>query len=235
MIAITTILLPVLIIVSLVLVFILKRNPNKKRSFFYGQKVKWFFFGYVMLLILSVIVYTFILEERANGEEEAQGEDVEFATTDLGSDRLIRIENAEEKHRAKWDYDQQKLHIDGDLGVYDTIPIIIDKKEVNDGEIEVVYYMGRSTIESYDISDQFKPMDFNLEDDELTITRTNVTHIEASAFSKEFTMNQFTEEIGGETGPFMNRGTFIGKRVIYLRIPKDLQLTYDDLNVLYVR
>lgn len=123
---------------------------------------------------------------------------------------------------ARWsfDYQEERLKITApDYERYST-HIVLERKDVRDGKLEVLSYAPKSS-NGLTLAN---PPDIQLKDNQLEILQPERIHLEAIRFYHDFTMAQFTG-----TGFSMKRTDyFFGDTVLYLRIPEDLLIDTDE-------
>lgn len=134
--------------------------------------------------------------------------------------RLDNYEGAESNARWNFDYQEERLKITApDHERYST-RIVLERKDVRDGKLEVLSYAPKSS----NRLTLANPPDIRLKDNQLEILQPEKIHLEAFWFYHDFTMAQFTG-----TGFSMERPHyFFGDTVLYLRIPEDLLIDTDE-------
>ncbi|MBD1382336.1 hypothetical protein [Metabacillus arenae] len=71
--------------------------------------------------------------------------------------------------------------------------ILVERKDVNGGKIEVTQYHTRTIIENFDLTDEIRPFAIQLVGKSLSIIEST-TEISIGKFDKEFTFSQFSEK-----------------------------------------
>ncbi|TEB05653.1 hypothetical protein Psch_02694 [Pelotomaculum schinkii] len=134
--------------------------------------------------------------------------------------RLDNYEGAEIIARWSFDYQEERLKITApDYERYST-RIVLERKDVRDGKLEVLSYAPKSS----NRLTLANPPDIRLKDNQLEILQPERIHLEAIRFYHDFTMAQFSG-----TGFSMKRTDyFFGDTVLYLRIPEDLLIDTDE-------
>ncbi len=208
-------------------VFIRMRGVAGRRRLFYGDKIKWFIFSYVLVLFLSALLFTVFLEKETMGQSDFGGEDLQITTTYFNE--AYEILNAKVKQHERWDFDGSELTLT--TPQFLSVPVFVEWKETNDQTVEAIYYIGRSTTYN-SFFDYFPPYSFELTDGVLSIEQPEMIDLKFATFSEGFTVSQFTgrEWFGGLTEDM------IGERAIYLSIPKQLKLKYgDEVDVRFIK
>ena len=105
--------------------------------------------------------------------------------------------------------------------------IFIERKGVDDGKIEVNTYVATHFIEDIDITKQISPPNISFKDGILTI-KTERQSLGFKRFNLDFTLKQFKPAYIEN-----NRGmsTNFGGRVVYIRVPKSLEIDKGTNNV----
>lgn len=203
------------------------------------KRTTWLLVGYgAVLLIAMGMSYVVSLASAANAEipyEELEKEYQAFyEAAHRGNIDEIRKYSVMEK---KWDfpYAEKGLKIvktDNEHYLW----LIVERKQENDGLIEATMYRSRAVTSSegaytIDFTDKIPPSGIELSDGTMTITKPEPVELNFAAFKKEFTINQFT----GEGGRGFGSATYWGQNVLYLQIPKDLQLvTPENVQLIYI-
>jgi hypothetical protein len=134
--------------------------------------------------------------------------------------RLDNYEGAEIIARWSFDYQEERLKITApDYERYST-RIVLERKDVRDGKLEVLSYAPKSSNRLI----QANPPDIRLKDNQLEILQPEKIHVEATRFYHDFTIAQFT----GRGFSMEKTHYFFGDTVLYLRIPEDLQIDTDE-------
>lgn len=106
-----------------------------------------------------------------------------------------------------------------DLG----IKLIVEHKETNDDIVDLVHYTTRTVIDQEDITSILPTPIIELQDMELKVLRPMDWKMKFIGFKKDFTVTQFTDEKKSEAELYNT--TIIGARIIYLLVPKDLEVS----------
>ncbi|NEU30692.1 hypothetical protein GN156_07845 [bacterium LRH843] len=229
----------VILLLGLIVAFVflfMGRSARRRGSYYYSRRVKWTVIGYVTVLIVSFVLMSLIPSAESSDAGNERGEDVTFVTQATSNEtsvgRIYRIENAM-SDRSEWDYQEDQLTITAATNEYIIYPIVIERKETNDNRIEAIFYKGQSRVGEIDFTDQIHPPHMSLAEQTLTIADPPFVDLSFTMFTKEFTITQFTEE----NGSFFESPWIIGDRLLYLRIPKDVEVIHEDqyLDIQYAR
>lgn len=229
-----TIILPLIIIA--VIVFSKTRIPL--------GKARPAFSLYLVILILAVGVFYVVADAREptppldteapdpNSDEEMQEIDsiINRFFEALHEGRIEEYDAAEQTGSWRFDYSGEQLNmftIDGEH--YFNSLIVVERKEVNDGIIEIASF---TPLLPRQMPLVMKPPELTLENNNLIVTLPNQEHIIQVGFHHDFTVTQFT----GNHTRNQNSGFFgyLGRQVLHMRIPKDLVINETNgLNLFY--
>ncbi|WP_338753662.1 hypothetical protein [Bacillus sp. FJAT-52991] len=222
-----------LVVVTLIIIFvvfaILVKIINKSGRIFSYNRVKWLFVSYLFVLVTSIVVYTFIPYENANGKERDEN-NVNLVETALAG-KTDQITDSYKKKEWLFEYKGNWIELELPDDQYSELTIVIERKDKNDGKVEATLYHPKSFANDIDITDQLGLMDLHLKKDTLTLTKPHEIHLEFTQFTKEFPITQFTGENWIDDGPIA-----INQGLLYLRIPKNLNIveSTDVSNIHYV-
>jgi hypothetical protein len=134
----------------------------------------------------------------------------------------------------KWnlEYHEPKLNLATETDQYFGAQIYVERKNTNDDKIEAVAYRTRSSMNDMDISKLINPIRLKVAGNLLTVQNPKQAKLKFSMFNNVFAVTQFT----GEASSFQHNSSFYdGQSILYLRIPKDLELIIkSDLNIQFV-
>ncbi|MGM0876246.1 MAG: hypothetical protein ACQEWV_16115 [Bacillota bacterium] len=224
---------PFLIILIIIAVIFSIVNAIKKASFFQRLNVKWVLSFYGVLLLVALVLFYVLPNERSlnyivdNKPELAKAEKASQQLTMATSEgKQIDKENIDGvKVKKRWDftYEGKKLEITGYDEQYASGFTLVERKDVNDNKIEVTQYHTRTIIQNIELTNEVGPFIIELAEDTLTIGDPNDIEFHVGKFDKEFTITQFTEEWSIED-PFSNEEDIWGENVLYIRVPKDVEV-----------
>ncbi|WP_449241086.1 hypothetical protein [Desulfoscipio gibsoniae] len=186
---------------------------------------------YMALLFISVPVFYAIAEpgapepievdEIGPGQYSYHDPQLNAFYDALHEGRLTKYKSAEIIARWNFDYQEERLQITApDYERYSTF-IAVERKDVRDGRLEVLSYAPKSP----DRLTLANPPDIRLKGNQLEIIQPERIHLEAVRFYHDFTMAQFTGMGLSTTG---SDHFFLDGTLLYLRIPKDLQIDTDE-------
>ncbi|CAH2715801.1 hypothetical protein BACCIP111895_02985 [Neobacillus rhizosphaerae] len=235
--------IPLLIIVIIVigiLVFSTRtRNKmvHKKGKFSYSQRVYWLLSGYVVILLICLILNAVQPVKIMDGLKKVNTADLERESLNLYDAAVEGSINQEGSKflRKKWNFNYQGQQLNLAVIQDENIDamVVVEKKNNNDGKIEAEFYQTRSSYNGMDITELANLPGMELAGDQLTLLNPKRSEIKFSQFGNTFNIKQFT----GEPSLFSEHHSEFsgGQRIIYLRIPKDLELNYpENLNLQFV-
>lgn len=189
---------------------------------------------YLAFLLIAVPVYYVVAEpietDPAPEPDHSEANDAFWREHDrrvnefynaAQEQKLGDFEDAKVVARRDFDYEREKILITSPGFEYYGSFIIIDRKDVNDGKLEITVY---DLILPYSSVTVSNPPKFTLEDTNLNILQPEVMHVNEIRLSHDFTMAQFT----GKGLRMRIGGVFWGEhQIISIRVPRDLQIEKD--------
>lgn len=153
----------------------------------------------------------------------------------LSKDKLNQMEGVYIKGKWNFTYNKNKLEIASSDSQNSGVWIFVERKDTNDNKVEAVYYTTKTIIDRIDLTDKINSPKLALEGDRLNIIKAEPYEIKLIKYQKEFTVTQFSLEKDMESQE--KPSNVMGSRIIYLKIPKDIQLIFDSnkVNIQYVK
>lgn len=230
---------PFLIILVIVIIFLaifMKRTLNRRGKYVYSHRVRWIFGGYLAILLICAGMDMVLPIKGRTDMKMVHTEDLEKESLALYNDALAgRIDQVDHSFIAKkWSFDfhERKLNLEVVNDQFLDIQILVERKKTNDDKVEAVFYKTRSSVNDMDTTKLINPPQIKLEGNGIALMSPNKSKIDFSRFQNVFTVTQFT---GGDSLYSHHTDFFQGQKLLYLRIPKDLQLIdKSDLNLQYV-
>lgn len=185
----------------------------------------WVLLIYVLLLLCSVGFSFLIIEEKSGGEEWSFEEAEEsgimlYERAGVGKEEEIPVEFMREKWN--FSYSNEELTVETQENMINGINIFLERKEENDGDIDVLFFQTPSSVEGIKVTPSSLP-DIQQVNSTLRITNMNNTRLKYSTFKEEFPFRKATEISG-----FIDSSSIsLGRTLLYLRVPKDLELNMD--------
>ncbi|MCL6572745.1 MAG: hypothetical protein K6T88_13845 [Bacillus sp. (in: Bacteria)] len=213
-----------------------KGTANSQRKSIRSNRVRWLVGGYLAVLLACTVLVTINPgKEMDDGKmipiEDQEKENLNF----YDSAKAGRIDTVDSKFiNKKWDlnYPDQKLNVALVNAEFLETQIFVERKKTNDGQIEAFYYKTRTSVNGIDITKMTNPISLNLAGNNLAIRNPKKVTLEFSMFNHAFTVRQFT---GGDSLFERHSYTYEGGSILYMRIPKDLELIYkENLNLQFV-
>ncbi|MEH7493904.1 hypothetical protein [Neobacillus niacini] len=220
----------VIVVIMVIAITSLLVNLTKRSSkvLFSGSRIRWMFVGYLSILL----VCTGLSPMLPKGEITYQKVDVNQLERDSNElyEAAIQgnIENVDSKYFVKtrnFDYTEKQLNIAVVNEDFLSASIFVERKTTNDGKIEALHYQTGSGLNEMSISDLMQPLGINIDKNTLMLENPEKIKLEFSQFQQAFPINQFTGK-----GDFSDTNNFYGgTSILYLKIPKDLELnnTYE--------
>lgn len=217
-----TIILPLfLIIVVASLVFMVKAW----KRFVTVKMTHWLLMSYVGLLLIAMVIVPFIstdLPDQVSASEQSRNEFYQH----LGNGKIGSINPEYIAQHKTFDYENSTLKISSNR--IDGTLIYVERKDTNDGEINCFVYKRGLIINGFNFTDKLAPIHLELNKNTMNIHQPPPQDISLAMVKKEFTINQFSvENLNNETME-------PDQQVIYLRVPKDLEISNDQVNVINV-
>jgi hypothetical protein len=224
------------IVVGIFVAKVMNKTVNRKGQYSYTHRVRGIFAGYLAILLICVVLDSVLPAKGKVDWKMVHHRELEKEGTDLYDAALKgRIDKVDPEFLVKkWDFDyhDQKLTTAVQTNEFLSIPVVIERKNTNDDKIEAVFYKTRSSMNNMDITQLANPIGLKLAGDQLTLIPPQKSITKFSEFANVFSVNQFTGE-----KKFSHSSNFVqGQSILYLRIPKDLQLVANDnLNIEFVQ
>ncbi|WP_158736847.1 hypothetical protein [Alteribacillus sp. YIM 98480] len=217
---------PVVFVLVLATVLVKKRPLN-------GKGDLWLFGGYAAVLLFSSALFFLIAGEDNGTDEEISAEIAEQEAQKLqAAAREGKDEDINKDYRKKqwtFEYEESQLSIETPDNSVNGTDILMERKEENDQVIEADYYQTPSSIEGK-MAEPARNPSIQQTETALIIRNPEEDRLEYSAFKEEFPFNQGSEKIN----VFENSSLVLGSTLIYLRVPKDLNVNMDSYQVQYV-
>lgn len=217
-------LLPIILIILLVVfaIFLTKRNSKKKKKYLSGQKIRVMFGAYFVVLLISVVlVYLIPNEAEPEVNEPTANRSILHNKVLNGNASIIdRDRIAKQWH---FDYEEAELMMKAINNDVHGLSIYIGKKKENDGMIDVLLYQTPTYVQGIDVTDQVKAPLIDLSSGTLGIGKPEQQQLTFTSFSQAFPLSQFT----GEDWIGMGGRSTRGEHLLYIRVPRDLNIHFD--------
>ncbi len=214
----------------------MNRTSNKTRKYVYSRRVRWIFGIYIGVLVFCMIVDLFLPAKGTSDWKRVDPKAVEKESLELYDAAVEgRIADVGKKFIVtQWEfaYDKPILVLSSHENRSINTQIIVERKNVNDDKVEAAFYRTRANMNNLDITSLSKAPSLEIiEDDHVLSIKSELTKIKIAQFFNAFPVTQFTGE------KMFDDDTSIspGQSILYLRIPKGLQLDNKSvLNVVYI-
>ena len=117
--------------------------------------------------------------------------------------------------------DTKKLAFNGSTNTNNQI--FVERKDVDDGEIEVSTYAATHTVVNVDFTKLILPPVISYTKGMLSIKSANQQQLDFKQFNSDFTVAQFKNLTKG-VGNAVSSGFGFGWKMIYIRVPKNLEI-----------
>lgn len=226
----------IMLLIIIAFIFsIVKVLSFKRRKYISSHRAGWIFGGYIVILLFCTVLVALIPTKEMADTKKVNVKDLEKEGNVLFEDAQNgRIDKVNpDLIEKKWDihYSGRKLTVNTDTGEPLDNLIFVERKKSNDDKIEALFYKTRSSMNGMDISELKRAPSMSLMGDTLTLKKPKLVKVEIYQFQNSFPVSQFTNE------QMFNHHTFFseGQSILYLRIPKDLEITDTaNLNLQYV-
>lgn len=223
------------IIVGVGLYFLIKRKPTVRKRWISSRKMHYLLAGYIVILIISAVVYFLLPKEEiaANKETLKSMDEVLKESDNVNSfayqGDFKKIDDKYVKERISFPYEEDTLEIDQSAALSGQWLIVVEKKESDDNLIDIAYYEAPSRMNGVDVSEYFGEVDIQIESNRLLLSEDSVQELSFSQFTKPFLLSQFSDE--KDTG--MNFDYYWGSRILHLSIPQRLEIINDYNDVIH--
>lgn len=197
------------------------------------------FGGYVVILLIGFAAAVFVPDPFVPDQGITAGDklDSKVLQKEDSDLQVAALEGKIDQFDSKWKkkefnfaYQGKLLNIVVPNNESSDVLIVADRKGTNDDQIEASYYKTRATMNDREITRMLPQIDVKLVENQLTIQQEKNT-LKYSQFMNVFPIRQFTGDSMYEHSASFSGG----QSIIYLRIPKDLQLNpQENLNFEYV-
>ncbi|SFF86402.1 hypothetical protein SAMN05216353_11160 [Halobacillus alkaliphilus] len=225
--------LPIVFIAVLIWLF-LKMNQKSgrtRRKYLPSKTSVWVFGGYVSLLLVSFILFFFIPERNAS-PETSDGNISETGRELYQKVLAGEVTDINDKYlREEWrfDYEYDRLEIGEEIEEPSALTIVVD--QTNDSEkIEASFYSTPASLQGMVLNHDL-PLKIGVADRHLDLLLTQTIDRTFTVFSPAFPFTQFTEEKDGMMEGDMEWGT----NILYVSVPKDINVSSDYHSVEYVK
>lgn len=107
--------------------------------------------------------------------------------------------------------------------------IFVERKDVDDGEIEVSTYAATHTVGNVDFTKLILPPVTSYKDGMLSIKSANQQQLNFNQFNSDFTVAQFKNRTKG-VGNGLSSSFGFGWKMLYIRVPKSLEIDKGNYN-----
>jgi hypothetical protein len=222
-------------IIALV-VKITKSSVNKKGKYVNSNLVRLVFGGYIAILLICLGLDVVLPANEVNDREIVDNKELEKESLELYEaaveGRIDKVDHSFIRKEWNLDYQNSLLNVEIQNEEFLNSQIIVERKETSDDTIEAILYGTRSSVNNIEITKKLNPIQLEMAGDKLTLINPKKVKFEFYQFENVFSTNQFTE---GESLFEHHSNFFEGHSILYLKIPKDLELiAQSNLEIQYV-
>ncbi|MBC8059674.1 MAG: hypothetical protein H7Y18_03315 [Clostridiaceae bacterium] len=209
----------IILIVFILGIIIIKKVKIPFISSGYQKK---FFFLYCFLLIVSAVTLNLIPQKNFIKTETTNEGLVTKSNRDNISNLISKGNFQDSKifvQKDNWsfNYSDKKLKIINS----NNMKVVVDRKNVDDGKIEVLNYMINTTYQGINITNMTSPSKVQLTKDELVLVEDENYKVNIAQFNLDFTTSQFLKNASTQNNQ-SSLGFFIDT-IMYIKIPKSLE------------
>lgn len=226
--AVVGILFPIFLLFIVIVGCFLTMRVGKK--YMTIKVTHWILFIYMGVLVLATLLAPLIVKDSASIENAAQGmTDKQFSGfyEKLNTGNLSEIDSKFLiKEMTFKNYNDQQLTIE--TNTMNEPQIFVEKKQNSDATIEVFVYSSGLVVDGLDFSNRIKPFQFELIGNQLLIQQI-YQELNVAIVGNSFPVRQFTGQ-----SLFDHHYSSSGDSVIYLKVPKDLEMNEDNIYLYYI-
>lgn len=227
-----TSILPIFLMLLVALIFwSASKAASKKMILFSGKIIDSVLVVYIALLLISTVVTSgFGIKPGAESERVTDKEIAEAVEAGenfieyLEKGMLADADGVYVNKKWKFPYENNRLVVTGSVIAADPIWVVVEKKNADNDQIEIVQYMTRSILDDYDYSAHLKPPKIIEYSEGIEIDRSEHTELKFTKFTKEFVVNQFTNKQFTNERIFGGVNNVRGQSVLYLRVPESIEV-----------
>jgi len=225
-----TVLFPGLLIVLVLLLLAalgsltLKRGGFPATNFLTLKNLRWVFAVYTIVLLLSMAVLYNLPQVGFSGSTRFP-----VASVDLfGAARTGKLEQTPGVFaKGKWSFDYGAGQLE--IAREPEIMIWAQRKDTEDGKLEVGFYLAKTSLEGVDYTDKIESPSVELSGSRLTVKNASHYQIKLAKFTPDFTVSQFS---GGASEQIVGSSSLPG--VLFLRFPKNVNIDNRQSGILFV-
>jgi heme/copper-type cytochrome/quinol oxidase subunit 2 len=225
----------ILILIAVMVVYMMvsynKKNNMTRRLKHNSRKMtKWILSGYAIILLLTVIFYYTLPNINAFGEvynldEFNQANDAQqeiYQAVQKGN--INQVIDKYPNDQYEFTLTDRQFRLDTPNG-FENIMFFVERMDTTNEKATVVYFKNKLIVDGIDMTDQIGTLEVEQDGNSIKISQPDTVELNLVKFSKEFTITQFTDE--KERNEQM--GFSGGFNIIYIQIPKDVEITNEDL------
>lgn len=227
----------IMLIIIGILIIVYRMIMSSNRRFITSNQVYAALGSYFIILLVSLGIFAIspypessVVSEEID-TEKTQTYGMYYDITEEGAP----IDHFKDYQANEWEFEFLGEHLEIRFNgneSYD-LPIIIERKGLEDDIVEVSLYSTPSSVDDIDLSSMIRSSEINLiREDVLEVSEPHDT-IDVVTFEKEFIFNQFSDGNPGDM--FSSQNVEIGENMLYIRIPSGVEIEADDyLEIEYI-
>ena len=223
---------PIIVVVLLLSGVLFAFKPKKKKPAMGVKKTKWIVGIYAVILIIATLLSFILPVDRNTAGKGLSKSDVDkiqkVQDSIYGSISNGRFKEQEFKSalikKKSWSFPFDEKTLTFSKGDSDNFSPSILVEKTNNNEIQAVYYVGKAIVDGIDVTDEISSPTINLNHSTLIFGNPDAKEVKLAKFSTAFSFDQFS----GKPTIFNHESYGIfGIDILYLKVPKDVQITGD--------
>lgn len=216
-------LLPLTILLVLlgliILLMMWSKRGNKK--YLSTKRIHWILGSYLTILLVATVIYVIIPKEDRVHSEHITKTNIPHLADLVYEGKSLDAAQMYMKNRWEFEYEQNQLEIFGHYEEYSDFNVLIsiERKEEDDGIVEVAHYQTPIIMEGLDVTKFIDPIQFDLTSAGLEISGQKRIDVRLRTYRNDFSVRQFTGENWWQDLDYI-----FDREVLSLRIPKSMQV-----------
>ncbi len=213
-----------------VIVIVVRQKQIPKPNRFTKYKNRWGFRTYLSILLFATVIYYLLPIESKTlpliSEEEVRHINNQyplFYEEPLTKEKFAEIDGLLKKKEWEFQISGDELEINTNN---EFVQIVAEKKEANDGLVEVEHYTMPSTMDGLDLTDMIPLPELKWKDNILNIDIPFID-LKIASLQTELTITQFT---GDKKVTNASYSSINQENIIYLKIPNNVGVNYLDVH-----
>ncbi|MDR7074364.1 hypothetical protein [Fictibacillus barbaricus] len=223
---------PIIVVVLLLSGILFAFKPKKKKPVMGVKKTKWIVGSYAVILIIATVLSFLLPIDRNTAGKSLSKSEVDkiqkVQDSIYGSISNGRFKEQEFKgaliKKKSWSFPFNEKALTFSLRNPDNFSPSILVEKTNAREIQGIYYVGKAIVDGIDVTDKISSPTIHLNHSSLIIGNPDAKEVKFAKFSTAFSFDQFS----GKPTVFNHESYGIfGIDILYLKVPKNVQITGD--------